>query len=101
MCDEVVDVFTQLSKYPLLLDDENLETFEKFVVIMYNRSSSATGVNDAWLELYARKQRSFESISPTQAELFQYAYGAAYQAGVIWSQSAVSQPEAQSPKNWG
>ena len=43
------------------------------MLIMYDRSSSATGVNDAWLELFARKQRSFESIPPTQAALFQYA----------------------------
>ena len=74
-CDEVSDVFTQLSKYPLILDDEALETFEKFVVIMYDRSSFATEVNDAWLELYARahKQRPFDSIPPTQAALLQYA----------------------------
>ena len=36
---------------------------------MYDRSSSATGVNDAWLELCARKQRSFVSTPPTQAAL--------------------------------
>ena len=73
MRDELSDVFTQLSKYPLILDDEALETFEKFVVIMYDRSSSATEVNDARLELYAPKQRSFDSIPPTQAALLQYA----------------------------
>ena len=73
MCDEVSDVFTQLSKYPLTLDDEALEAFEKFVVIMYDRSSSATEVNEARLELYAHKQRSFDSILPTQAGLLQYA----------------------------
>ena len=101
MCDEVSDVFTQLSKYPLILDDDALETFEKFVVILYDRSSSATEVNEARLELYARKQRSLDSIPPTQAGLLQHAKRAAYQAGVIWSQSTVSQPEAQSPKNWG
>ena len=72
-CDEVSDVFTQLSKYLVILDDEALETFEKCVVIMYDRSSFATEVNDAWLELYAHKQRSFDSIPPTQAALLQYA----------------------------
>ena len=101
-CDEVSDVFKRLSKYSLILDDEALQTFKIFVVIMYDRSSSAAEVNDVWLEHYFRKQRSFDSIPPTQAALLQYAKRAAYQAGVIWSQSAVSQPEAhQSPKNWG
>ena len=66
-------VFTQLSKYPLILDDETFETFEKCVVNMYDRSGFATEVNDARLELYARKQRSFDSIPPTQSALLQYA----------------------------
>ena len=72
VCD-VSGVVTQLSKYPLILDDEALESFEKFVVIMYDRSSFATEVNDAQLELFARKQRSFDSIPPTQVALLQYA----------------------------
>ena len=42
VCDEVSDVFTQLGKCPLILADEALETFKKFVVIMYDRSSFAT-----------------------------------------------------------
>ena len=101
VCDEVSDVFTKLSKYPPALDDEALEVLEKFVVIMYDKSSSATGVNDARLELFARKQRVFDSIPPTQAALLQHAKRAAYQAGVIWSQAIVSQPQTQSPKDWG
>ena len=72
-CDEVLDVFIQLSKYPLFLDDKALETLEKFVVIMYDRSSSTRGVNDARLELFACKQRSFDSLPPTQAALLQHA----------------------------
>ena len=73
VCDEVLDVFIQLSKDPLFLDDKALETLEKFVVIMYDRSSSTRGVNDSWLELFARKQRPFDSMPPTQAALLQHA----------------------------
>lgn len=101
VCNEVSDVFSQLSKYPPTLDDDALETLERFVVTMYDRSSTATRVNDARLELFARKQRSFDSIPPTQAALLEHAKRAAYQAGVIWSQATVSQPETQSPGNWG
>ena len=60
----------------------------------------ATGVNDARLELFARKQRSFDSIPPTKAALLEHSKRAVYQSGVIWSQSAVSQPETQSPQYW-
>ena len=95
---EVSNVFSKLSKYLQTLDAVALE---RFVVPMYDRSSTATRVNDAWLELFARKQRSFDSIPPTRAALLEHAKRAAYQAGVIWSQSTESQPETQSPANWG
>jgi len=46
---EVSDVFAKLSQYPLTVDDEDLQILEKFVVIMYDRSSTAEGVDDARL----------------------------------------------------
>jgi len=52
----VSDVFAKLSQYPLTVDDEDLQILEKFVVIMYNRSSTAKGVDDARLDMFARKQ---------------------------------------------
>ena len=41
---EVSDVFAKLSQYPLTVDDEDLQILGKFVVIMYDRSSTAEGV---------------------------------------------------------
>ena len=71
VCNEVSDAFTQLCKYQLILDDEALEIFEKFVVIMYDRSSCTTEVDDARLEeLYARKVRPFDSIPPLKLNCF-------------------------------
>ena len=49
-------VFAKLSQYPLTVDDEDLQILEKFVVIMYDRSSTAKGVDDARLDMFARKQ---------------------------------------------
>ena len=40
---------------------------DKFVVTMYDRSSSTVAVDDAQLELFARKQRSYDAI-PLQLE---------------------------------
>lgn len=91
----------KLSKYPPTVRDEDLEILEKFVVTMYDRSSTATCVNNARLELFARKQRSYQSIPPTQAALVQHLKRAAYQAACIWSQATVCQPETQSPADWG
>ena len=72
-------------------DDDDLETPEKFVVTMYDRSSTAAGVDDAILNMFARKQRPYEAIPPTRA---------AYEAGCIWSRSTLRQPETQSPADW-
>ena len=53
---------------------------------MYDRSSAATDVDEARLHMFARKQRPYDSIPPTQAALREHAKRAAYQAGVIWGQ---------------
>ncbi len=49
-----------------------MENLEKFVIAMYDRSSTAKCVDDARLELFARKQRSYKSIPPTRAALMQH-----------------------------
>ena len=101
VCDEASGVFCKLSKYPPVVDDEDLETLEKFVVMMYDRSSTAEGVDAARLDMFARKQRPYEAIPPTQGALKQHVKRAAYQAGCIWSPATVLQPEMQTPANWG
>ena len=69
MCDEVSGTFTKLSHWPTTVDDDDLQMLERFVVIMYDRSSAATSVNDARLHLFARKQRPYDAIPPTSAAL--------------------------------
>ncbi|XP_046577345.1 uncharacterized protein LOC124285203 [Haliotis rubra] len=74
---------------------------EKFVVLMYDRSSTVDGVDEARLDLFARKQRPYEAIPPTRAALIQHAKRAAYQAGCGWAQGILRQPEAESPADLG
>ena len=95
VCDEASDVFSKLSHYPPAVDDADLKTLEKFVVMMYDRSSTADGVDEARLDMFARKQRPYEAIPPTRAALLQHVKRAAYQAGCIWSQATVCQPETE------
>lgn len=99
--DEASEVFTKLSHYPPRIDDSDLKTLERFVVMMYDKSSEAAGVDDARLDLFARKQRSYEAIPPTKAALLQHVKRAAYQAACIWSQATTCQPEPVSPSEWG
>ena len=81
--DEVAATFSNLSQFPTEVTDTYLKTLERFVVLMYDRSSAATGVDQAMLHMFARKQRPYASITPTQTALREHAKRTAYQAGVI------------------
>lgn len=101
VCDEVSETLTKLSNCPTEVSEDDLQKLENFVVVMYDRSSAATGVDEARLNLFARKQRSYDVIPPTSAALMEHAKRAAYQAGIIWGQATVINPEVVSPADWG
>ena len=83
------------------MDDEDIQVLERFVVLMHDRSSATTSVNEARLDLFARKQRAYESIPPTQAALKEHVKRAAYQAGIVWAQATDPQPDIKSPADYG
>ena len=70
---------------------------------MYDRSSAATGVDEAKLHMFTRKQRPYDSIPPSQADLREHAKlkRAAYQVGVIWGQATCANPDIGSPPDKG
>ena len=95
------DVFTKLSSYPPMIEDEDIKIIEKFVVTMYDRSSTSETVDEARLELFARKQNSNENIPPTHAALVEHSKRAAFQAACIWSRALDSQIGQETPAEWG
>ena len=101
ICPEASTVFSKMSNYPLTVEDCDLEILEKYVILMYDKSSTAATVDEARLDMFARKQRPYEAIPPTKAALLQHTKRAAYQAGCVWAQATKCQPEAESPSNWG
>ena len=101
VCGDVSATFKKLSNCPAEVSDDDLQKLEEFVVIMSNRSRPVTGVDQARLDLFARKQRPYDAIPPTSAALKEHAKRAAYQAGVIWGQATIRNPEFISPANWG
>ena len=76
--------FLDLSMQPTCVNSDTLEKIERFIVIMYSRTCSASGVNGARKELFAQGSRTMENISPTKAVLLQHVLRAAYQAGYVW-----------------
>lgn len=99
--DKVDATFVKLSSQPECLSEEDLQILEEFVVLLYDRSSSCVRVNETRLDLFARKQRAYDSIPPTRAALKEHVKRAAFQAGHIWSQSLVCNPVLPSPGDWG
>ena len=53
---EASTVFRNLSQYPPVLGEDDQSNLEKFVVIMYGMFSATDSIDEARLEMFARKQ---------------------------------------------
>ena len=60
VCNEAFVIFTKLSQCPSKIEESDLQIIEKFVFLIYDRSSSVASVNEARLALFARKHRSYD-----------------------------------------
>ena len=98
---DVTVTFLALAHKPLEVSSRCVEHLERFVVLMYDRTSSKTSVNDARKQLFAQKGRALDAIPPTRAALVEHAKRAAYQAGHCWGQALVPSPVLPSPQEWG
>ena len=66
MCAEASDVFARLSHYPPpspTVNNNEVDILEKFAVIIYDKSSTATGVDNARLEKFALEAETIPSHS--------------------------------------
>ena len=61
-------------------DSEYFQRLERMIVVLYDRVSSLSSVNDAREELFCRCSRAMDRIPPTQNALFQHSKCAVYQA---------------------
>ena len=66
---EVTDGFSELQGMPPEISEESMSLLERFVVLMYDRTSNIMEVNKARKQLFAHKSRALENIPPTQAAL--------------------------------
>jgi len=81
--------------------DDNMDVLERFVVLLYGRTSSREHVNECRKNLFTQNGRSIDALPPTREALKQHIKRAAYQAGYCWGQMMVSTPELPSPSDWG
>ena len=100
--DSVTETFEALSAFP---DQDALirlrPQIERFVILLYDRSSECFEVDKARKDLFTRKGRAIENIPPSSAALIQHTKRAAYQAGCVWGQCLLSEPQLENPSDWG
>ena len=98
---ELTQILCTLKASPEIITEESLAVWERFVVLLYDRTSSLLKVNEARQELFCKKSREFDSIPPTKAALEQHIRRAVFQGAHIWGQTLLCQPALPSPADWG
>ena len=82
-------------------EDSKFQDIQRFVVLMYWRTSTLSSVNEARMELYfQRSTHDVESIPPTSNALLYHTKRAIYQCGV-WSKCLQSLQKFSSQGNFG
>uniref|UniRef100_A0A7M5XM76 AWS domain-containing protein n=2 Tax=Clytia hemisphaerica TaxID=252671 RepID=A0A7M5XM76_9CNID len=90
-----------IGKPSIQVVESSFPTIERFIVLLYDRTSQDTEVNVLRKHLFAIKGRSLECIPPTQDALFEQVKRMVYQGGYCWGQSIVPVQDLPKPENWG
>ena len=99
---DLTDALLSLCKNPEALQQSNaFAAIERFVVLLYDRTSELVSVDACRKNLFARKGRSMESIPPTRDALIQHTKRACFQAVFVWNQCLKVSPPIPHASNWG
>ena len=69
---EIETIFADIHAHPfpdLNENDSRFEKIERFVILMYSRTSIVTSVNEARMNMYFSKTQNIENIPPTKNAL--------------------------------
>ena len=91
-------IFARLSQTPSEISSTDMDAIQRYVVLLYQRTSTLSQVNDARKQLFAFGNRKIENIPPTLHALEQHVKRAVYQAGHVWGQSLIAEPRLPSPE---
>ena len=97
---EITSLFIELAKLPTDVTTEMVSLVERFVVLLYKRTSPIKDVNTAKAHLFSSANRQIDNIPPTSAALEQHLRRAIMQCHV-WYQSFIPFQNLPDPSNWG
>ena len=78
----------------LEVESENFKKIERFTIILYDKTSHLTSVNECRNDLFCHMNRSMANFPPTLNFLLQHARRAVYQAGI---RTTCKQPQPHIP----
>ena len=81
-------------------EDDKFKKVQRFVVLMYSRTSAINNVNEARIDLYFSQTQNIETIPPTKNALLLHTKRALFQSGV-WSRCLETIQNLPSPKDFG
>jgi hypothetical protein len=87
--EDVTDTFVYLADHAfhrLDIDGDPFTKLERLTVILYDKTSPLSTVNETRRELFCQNNRAMEKLPPTKDALLQHIRRAVYQAG-IWTTS--------------
>ena len=101
MFPDISAAFRSLSAVPTHISSCDRALVERYVVLLYDKTSNLCDVNSAWGHLFAKVGRQIDNIPPTSEALLQHTKRAVYQGGHIWGQAEVTEPVLPNPGDWG
>ena len=96
---EAKQVFEALQLMQTDMNESTMATVERFVVLLYNRTSDIMNVNESRKYLFTQKGRSLENLPPTLEVLKQHTKRAIYQS-YCWNRALFPQQELPDPADW-
>lgn len=102
------------SSYPLateaffnLNDDEDclaeatISVLERFLIVMYDRTSDCTSLDAARMQMFTKKAKSLESLPPTSDAFLLHVKRTIFQAVHCWGHCMEKEPHFPDPTEWG
>lgn len=97
----VTEAFLNLNDADDCLADATISVLERFIIIMYDRTSECVSLDTARMQMFTKKSKSLESLPPTSDSFLQHVKRAVYQAVHCWGHCMEKQPHFPDPSEWG